>query len=78
MMGSMFDYLWIFHVLYYRCRMAHFCNILPTGCKLISFHSYSLFTPELPGELRAEGLKVDAGMYVVDIFNRYYIEAKIR
>ena len=30
----MFDYLWIFHALYYRCRMAHFCNILPTGCKL--------------------------------------------
>ena len=33
----MFDYLWIFHVLYYRCRMAHFCNILPTGCKLTGF-----------------------------------------
>ena len=33
-MGSMFDYLWIFHALYSRCRMAHFCNILPTGCKL--------------------------------------------
>ena len=34
-LGSMFDYLWIFHALYSRCRMAHFCNILPTGCKLI-------------------------------------------
>ena len=30
----MFDYLWIFHALYYRCRMAHFCNILPTGFKV--------------------------------------------
>ena len=30
----MFDYLWIFHALYSRCRMAHFFNILPTGCKL--------------------------------------------
>ena len=30
----MFDYLWIFHALYSICRMAHFCNILPTGCKL--------------------------------------------
>ena len=32
----MFDYLWIFHALYSRCRMAHFCNILPAGCKLIN------------------------------------------
>ena len=33
----MFDYLWIFHALYSICRMAHFCNILPTGCKLTGF-----------------------------------------
>ena len=30
----MFDCLLIFHALYSRCRMAHFSNILPTGCKL--------------------------------------------
>ena len=60
-MGSMFDYLWIFHALYSRCRMAHFCNILPTGCKLM------LNPPSCKGRS-----KIDPTPPSVDRFARFF------